>query len=50
MNCCEKYDRDINGARGIFLRALVDAPSGGNAGGNAGALKEMIPACLELST
>jgi len=46
MNCCEKYDRDINGARGIFLRALVDAPSGGN----AGALKEMIPACLELST
>jgi len=46
MNCCAKYDRDVNGARGIFLRALVDTPSGDE----AGALKETVPACLELST
>jgi putative transposase len=46
MNCCAKYDRDINGARGIFLRALGDTPSSPR----TGALKETIPACLELST
>jgi len=46
INCCKSYDRDINGARGIFLRALVDTP----AGSNAGALKEMVAACPQLST
>ena len=46
MDCCKKYDRDLNGARGIFLRALVDTPSSSN----VGVLKETISACLELST
>lgn len=26
LKCCADYDRDINGARGIFLRALADTP------------------------
>jgi putative transposase len=46
LNCCQKFDRDINGARGIFLRALEDNPCGRE----PAALKEPFSACLEMST